>query len=168
MFNWLTFWNVLLSAHRISASVIMGVFAHIMWEWWGHSGLENPQWSKIPKICDSIESLLSAPTYFDFMFWFLLFPTNVQSIECSIDRIQSGFRYISKLIGRSSRFMTKGLKTNVNAKLSLLFWGSDSDDRIIEIVNFSLKKELNVRKVVCSECSDWTVCGHMVGLLLTY
>lgn len=61
--------------------------------------------------------------------------------------------------------MTKGLKTNVNSKLSLLFWGSDSDDRINKIVNFSIKIELNVRKVICS---DWTVCGHMVGLLLTY
>lgn len=63
--------------------------------------------------------------------------------------------------------MAKGLKTNVKAKLSLLFWGSDSDYRINEIVNFSIKIELNVRKVIGSECSDWTVCGHMVGLLLT-
>lgn len=63
--------------------------------------------------------------------------------------------------------MAEGLKTKVNAKLSLLFWGSDSVDRINEIVNFSLKIGLNVRKIICYESSDCTVCGHMVGLLLT-
>lgn len=64
--------------------------------------------------------------------------------------------------------MAKWLRANVNAKLSLLFWGSDSDDRINEIVKFSIKKDLNLRKVICFECSDWTVHGHMVGLVLTY
>lgn len=49
------------------------------------------------------------------------------------------------MIRGSSRFMAKGLKNNINAKLSLLFWGSDSD-RINETVKFSKKNRTKFEK----------------------